>query len=231
MCCISNIAFSCHYLLFCFELSQEELRLIRESRESLLRSSSEKDLEFERLTMEASTLRRNVGATQEASMATICALELENKRLQTQLADKADLLAKIEDQEKLVSDLRAQMYTGEHMRRKMHNQIQELKGNIRVLGRIRPFLGHDSESEYRTLDCSADEKSVKIYTDRSEKPYAFTFDRILPPGSSQVQVFDEVSQLVQSALDGYHVCLFSYGQTGSGKTHTMSGGRGEVCFV
>jgi hypothetical protein len=37
-------------------------------------------------------------------------------------------------------------------------------------------------------------------------------------------VFDSVCELVQSALDGYHVCLFSYGQTGAGKTFTMSGG-------
>jgi len=37
----------------------------------------------------------------------------------------------------------------------------------------------------------------------------------------QELVFEEVSEFVQSALDGFNVCLFSYGQTGSGKTFTM----------
>jgi kinesin family member C1 len=42
-------------------------------------------------------------------------------------------------------------------------------------------------------------------------------------------MYEKVSEFVQSALDGYNVCLFSYGQTGSGKTHTMQGvGSGNM---
>lgn len=38
-----------------------------------------------------------------------------------------------------------------------------------------------------------------------------------------LQVFEDTRHLVQSAVDGYNVCIFAYGQTGSGKTHTIYG--------
>ena len=52
-------------------------------------------------------------------------------------------------------------------------------------------------------------------------------DHIFSEGITQVEVFNEVSQLVQTALDGRNVCVFAYGQTGSGKTFTMQGKAGH----
>ncbi len=48
----------------------------------------------------------------------------------------------------------------------------------------------------------------------SGQDYSFNFNHVFGPSSTQVQVYSKVSELVQSSLDGFSVCIFSYGQTG-----------------
>lgn len=48
-----------------------------------------------------------------------------------------------------------------------------------------------------------DGASVRLSAEGREQ--AFTFDRVFGPNSSQADVFAEVAELVQSALDGYKV--------------------------
>jgi len=48
---------------------------------------------------------------------------------------------------------------------------------------------------------------------------------VFGPDSTQEQIFEDTKRLVQSAIDGYNVCVFAYGQTGSGKTFTIQGSK------
>ncbi|KAI8988176.1 P-loop containing nucleoside triphosphate hydrolase protein [Mycotypha africana] len=142
------------------------------------------------------------------------------------------------------------LLTNEESRRKAHDRVQELKGNIRVFCRVKPRLntvtdsinGKSTIAEGKKVanTSAADENenyiAFKFFGDDNEglefdeitkfgqtKKHIFTYDRVFQPEESQEDCFEEISQLVQSALDGYNVSIFAYGQTGSGKTYTMQG--------
>lgn len=142
---------------------------------------------------------------------------------------------KLAESRKSVKDLDQRIREEETIRRRLHNTIQELKGNIRVFCRVRPVSSSVNGSKNETATASITYPDIEgrqiEFAHATEtatgsqvaKAYPFTFDRVFQPTSTQEDVFEEISQLVQSALDGYNVCIFAYGQTGSGKTHTMEG--------
>jgi len=114
------------------------------------------------------------------------------------------------------------------LRRKYFNEIQELKGSIRVYCRIRPLLQNEIDKNYTMKVHAVDNFKVNIEKNKENdrnKSYkkTFEFDRVFPIKSTQDEVFNETKDLVTCVLDGYNVCIFAYGQTGSGKTYTMEG--------
>ena len=106
-------------------------------------------------------------------------------------------------------------------RRRLHQLLQDLRGNIRVMCRVRP-LGH-SERHLEECITVMDTCQVKVMNMTTRRENWFEFDRVFPPTDSQEVVYYEVSDMVTSAMNGFNVCIMAYGQTGSGKTYTMEG--------
>ena len=104
-------------------------------------------------------------------------------------------------------------------RKRLHNLIQELKGNIRVFMRCRPPSEKGLESFGADTVCVSfpDEGQVKVVNEK-QREKIWEFDNIFGVDSSQQQVYEEVSDLITSVLDGYNVCIFAYGQTVSAHT-------------
>ncbi|VBB75439.1 Putative kinesin-like protein [Podospora comata] len=148
----------------------------------------------------------------------------------------AHMEARLQDALRVAEEAREKLIKEETERRVLFNKYQELKGNIRVMCRVRPVLGNSEgnpaqigfpdEKTSAQIDVTQEEKNSMGMVSRKVVP--FEFDRVFSPAVHNEEIFGEISQLVQSALDGYNVCIFCYGQTGSGKTYTMSSPDGMI---
>uniref|UniRef100_A0A165ZDW0 Kinesin-like protein n=2 Tax=Daucus carota subsp. sativus TaxID=79200 RepID=A0A165ZDW0_DAUCS len=164
-------------------------------------------------------------------------LAAAEKKLQMSDMSAMETRMGFEDQKKMILELQSRLATselkivdGEKLRKKLHNTILELKGNIRVFCRVRPLLTEDgivTEENIVTYPTTTEALGRGIDLIQHGQKHSFTYDKVFMPEASQDEVFIEISQLVQSALDGYKVCIFAYGQTGSGKTYTMMGKSGS----
>ncbi|KAL6012652.1 hypothetical protein ACLOJK_003141 [Asimina triloba] len=121
-------------------------------------------------------------------------------------------------------DLKAKYAEELAKRKKLYNQVQEIKGNIRVFCRCRPLSKEEVSSGCEAIvdfDAAKDGE-LGILAGGSMKK-TFKFERVYTPKDDQAHVFADASPMVVSVLDGYNVCIFAYGQTGTGKTFTMEG--------
>ncbi|XP_030597173.1 kinesin-like protein KIFC1 [Archocentrus centrarchus] len=202
---------------------QEELEKVLSDKNFLQKELS--NLEGKYKVME--TLRDSQETELQTLKMKLSVQESTLARLQANLRDTEEEVRSLKD---TVAQQKDELYAGEMERRRLHNTIQELKGNIRVFCRVRPLVGEGlpkhiqlTASDNKAITLAKTEESHTGKTADTQKNYNFSFDRVFGPQCSQQEVFEEISLLVQSALDGYNVCCFAYGQTGSGKTYTMEG--------
>lgn len=219
-----------------------ELQLVREDRDhksaeiqSLLSDlgmykelTGKSSTELENIMIRCGVLEESCSTQSERIRTLEIQLASANEKLKRSDMTTMETMAEYENQKRALEDLHFRLaeaeqkiLDGENMRKKLHNTILELKGNIRVFCRVRPLLSNDSGAV--SYPKSGEDIGRGVELMHNAQAYSFSFDRVFDHSASQEEVFTEISQLVQSALDGYKVCIFAYGQTGSGKTHTMMG--------
>lgn len=184
-----------------------------------------KALKLEELLNEASQalMKVHIEAKEERERA----LEDQRRALINKYEEALELYQK-ECEEKVnmaenkVEDFKGLYAKESNLRKKVHNDLMDLKGNIRVYCRVRPLNEQELKQENTDVIEYPLEKEMIVHKDKTNSS-RFEFDSVFGPECSQVQVFQDIEGLIMSALDGYNVCIFAYGQTGSGKTYTMEG--------
>ncbi|KAG2439988.1 hypothetical protein HXX76_004106 [Chlamydomonas incerta] len=186
-----------------------------------------RDKEISRVRSAQSDLRTKMSELDQA---------LKEARDETEtVRQQAEQVAKIRELEAQgqIMHFREKWRTEFDKRRKLHNTVLELKGNIRVLCRVRPMLdkergGMDAAAAAASMPVRCPtEETVRVAAVDNKAEKDFEFDRVLSPDEGQDKLYDEVAALVVSVLDGYNVAIMAYGQTGSGKTFTMEGPEGD----
>ncbi|XP_050399576.1 kinesin-like protein KIFC3 isoform X2 [Patella vulgata] len=137
---------------------------------------------------------------------------------------KKEAIGAIEDINKRNQELVDKYHREMKLRKKYHNELVELRGNIRVFCRVRPTIKEDGISSSSQIVVTFDPyDDGLLFIANKSRSQVFEMDKVFNENSSQTEVFEEVRSIVTSCVDGYNVCIFAYGQTGSGKTYTMEG--------
>lgn len=149
-----------------------------------------------------------------------------------ELEELREMKADVERREKAQAELIAgqakrldeleKLYRDESLqRKKIYNAMEDLKGKIRVYCRVRPMLQFEKDRGQEMAVEIPDELTINLKW--KDKKREFAFDSVFAAADTQEKVFADTKHLIQSAVDGYNVCIFAYGQTGSGKTFTIYG--------
>lgn len=208
-----------------------------EIKEILQPKSKQLLLRIDQLKQKREDLQKILDERRQEKLKLQNKIKENNDKIEENRRKQNDLKQSIERTENDLKEINDIMVKEETLRRSLHNELQELRGNIRVFCRIRPPLPKIESNDtshiiVNKFDDSTGTQTVEISKKTTQQngsssannnsvPQTFKFDKIFDIHEKNSEVFKEVGQLVQSSLDGYNVSIFAYGQTGSGKTYTM----------
>lgn len=94
----------------------------------------------------------------------------------------------------------------------LRNEILEKNGSkLQFFMRVRPMIATDRGKLF-SWSMFPDSSSIEIDKGEPIGSKVFKADQIFAPDSTQVEVFESISALIPSALDGQNVCIIAYGE-------------------
>eukprot|EP00039_Didymoeca_costata_P008177 m.108800 g.108800 ORF g.108800 m.108800 type:complete len:814 (+) comp13980_c0_seq2:409-2850(+) len=187
-----------------------------------LQSANMESEELKKMKAECGRLNQNIEDTEKERLRDKKEMETLKQKITDLETATAAGSQEYKNLEKSRNEL-AEMYAKEVIkRRKLHNTLVEIQGNVRVHCRVRPSLTNSSTAEDTAPALQVIDDWV-VESIQQSPSRQFEFDRVYNPSSTSEDIFAEVCGMVSSFVDGYNVCIVAYGQTGSGKTHTMLG--------
>ncbi|CAG9334348.1 unnamed protein product [Blepharisma stoltei] len=96
--------------------------------------------------------------------------------------------------------------------------------HIKVAVRVRPLLPIDKSQDI--IVYTGNNSEIRISD--GDHYLSSSYDKVFTAESSQDEIFDFVSPILERTIKGFNCTIFAYGQTGSGKTFTMFGADWEI---
>lgn len=193
--------------------------------------------QLEQQQQECKTLRSTI-STQSS---TCLAFESDNRALKLSIERTEDIVSRrgssiealqkqVYSSQTLVQELQQKITEEESARRKLHGIILELKSTVRVFCRVRPAAPSEARAMASIQYPDLEGKEILLasglelgVSGQPTKMLPFTFDRIFQSHSTQKDIYEDLSGLIQSSLNATSTTILAYGQTRSGKTYTMEG--------
>lgn len=201
------------------------------------------------LETELETLRAhsNMSATQQADALTQCSARCEELRAQEQQllressvteGDMKKLQATADGHAEKLASMAAEATDHATRRHKLRVAISDLKGTIRVVCRVCPTNGGAPAATAATAatqsgsvtsgpsSTGVDDTISILPPPSSHEPtdgQAFVFDKVLQAQATDNEAFQNVADLIERAVQGENVCVYSCGHSSSGKTSMLSG--------
>ncbi|XRB11600.1 kinesin motor domain-containing protein [Pseudoscourfieldia marina] len=200
---------------------------------------------------ELSQANKDAEAERDAALTSAAEAETARAASQAEATSLTEQLAAAREEilrvEAAAASLQKKFSDSHAEKRKLQDQLMELRGNVRVFARARPLNKKESVVSSKSalvfpavdepasmFDAPSDpgmlklvvppKKAVnaKLASEGQARTHCFDFDMAFAGSMGQEEVWSETEPFIASSLyHGRNVCVFAYGQTGSGKTYTM----------